>query len=101
MTGLNQSWVAAGLLALALLLGLGLVWCNIERLDLAYEMKVASEKLSEREAFVAKLEIERDNLVSPHRLRALARKYGLEPAGQGRLRRLAPAIKESEGVREE
>lgn len=101
MASLNQSWVAAGLLALALVLGLGLVWCNIERLDLAYEMKVTSEKLSASEEVAAKLEIERDNLVSPHRLRALARKYGLKPAGQGRMRQLAPADKENGGVRED
>ncbi|MCK9238845.1 hypothetical protein [Desulfocurvus sp.] len=83
-------WAAAlaALLLLALGLGLGVVWCGIERYDLAYKLTALRAGLDEREELVAKLEVERDNLLSPYRLREKAREFGLGPAGQGRIRRM-------------
>lgn len=83
-------WVggAVGLLLMSLLLGLGVAWCSIERYDLAYKLTTMRERLDEAEDLVAKLEVERDNLLSPHRLRAKARELGLGPAAQGRIRRI-------------
>lgn len=88
MTGGRWVGGAVGLLLLSLLLGLGVAWCSIERYDLAYKLTALREKLDEAEDLVAKLEVERDNLLSPHRLRAKAREFGLGPAEQGRIRRL-------------
>ncbi|NJB67759.1 hypothetical protein GGQ74_001399 [Desulfobaculum xiamenense] len=83
-----RNGVVALLLLLSLLLGLVMVWCNIERMDLAYNLKEQQDTLEEREALVAKLEVERDNLLSPHGLRQLAEELGLGPASPGRIRRL-------------
>lgn len=79
-----------GLLLLSLLLGLGVVWCGIERYDLAFKLTAMRERLEKKEDLVAKLEVERDNLFSSHRLRAKAREFGLGPAEQGRIRTMAP-----------
>lgn len=79
---------AASVIALAL--GLTLVWCNIERLDLAYEIKSLEEKIDRGKELNAKLEVERDNLLSPYRLSLKARELGLRPAGQGEIRKLPP-----------
>jgi len=92
MTGARWAGVAAALLLLALGLGLGVVWCGIERYDLAYKLTGLRASLEEREELVAKLEVERDNLLSPYRLREKAREYGLGPASQGRIRRLDPPL---------
>ncbi len=74
--------------ALVLALGLGVVLCNIERVGLAYDLKTLQGELDSASSLVTRLEMERDSLLSPHRLRARAAEFGLEPAGQGRLRRL-------------
>jgi hypothetical protein len=83
-----RSPAAATLLLTSLLLGLAMVWCNIERMDLAYSLKEQQDALDERLALVSKLEVERDNLLSPHRLRRKARELGLGPGAPGRIRRM-------------
>ncbi|MBU1001987.1 MAG: hypothetical protein KKE73_05645 [Proteobacteria bacterium] len=97
MTGEKWAWVAAALLALALLLGLGLVWCNIERMDLAYGLKRQQVELERTEVLIAKLEMERNNLLSSHKLRSKAVELGLGPADQGQLRRLTDGNKDPQG----
>jgi len=95
VTGSRWVVAAVGLLVLSLVLGLGLVWCGIERYDLSYKLTAMREDLRKRESLVAKLEVERGNLLSPHRMRAKAREFGLGPAEQGRIRRVeAPKGKE-------
>lgn len=81
-------WAAASLGVLVLALGLGVVMCGIERMDLAYGLTELREQQEEMDSLMARLEMERDNLLSPHRLRAEAARLGLAPAAQGRLRRL-------------
>ncbi|WP_031480760.1 hypothetical protein [Maridesulfovibrio frigidus] len=71
----------------ALLLGLVSVWLNIERVDKAYDLRRMEKKLNEQEALESKLEVEKNNLISPMRLRELAKKYGFGPASQGQIRR--------------
>lgn len=97
MTGGKWAWATAGFLALALLLGLGLVWCNIERMDLAYGLKRQQVELERTEILIAKLETERNNLLSSHRLRAKATEFGLGPAGPGQLRRITDGNKDPQG----
>lgn len=75
-------------LALAMLLGLGLVWLNIERVELAYDLRRLELESRELEALVDKLEIERDNLLAPYNLRRKAPEYGLRPARTGQIRRI-------------
>ena len=76
------------LLFLCLVLGLMLVWLNIERVDLAYEMKSRQGVLEQKHSLVNKLMIERDNLMSPNRLREMAGRLELGPAQPGQIRRI-------------
>ena len=68
------------------MLGLSSVWLNIERMDLAYDLNKLEKELANRTALVAKLELERNNLISPYRLKRLASMYGLVPVGPGQMR---------------
>lgn len=83
-----KGWVAAFFCAIAavLVLGLSSVWLNIERMDLAYDLNKLEKELASRTTLVAKLELERNNLISPYRLKRLAALYGLVPVGPGQMR---------------
>lgn len=74
------------LLIMSLGLGLGAVWLNIERMDLAYDLRKMETSLDRKEDLVSKLGVERDSLASPDRLRQLAARYGLNRADQGQVR---------------
>ncbi|WFS61982.1 hypothetical protein LF599_15125 [Pseudodesulfovibrio thermohalotolerans] len=82
-------WMVLGLLGMALFLGLGAVWLNIERMDLAYDLRKMEQSLGRKEDLAAKLTVERNNLVSPYRLKKLAGRLGLEVAAPGQIRRIA------------
>ncbi|WP_272699311.1 hypothetical protein [Desulfovibrio sp. Fe33] len=82
-------WMVLGLLGMALFLGLGAVWLNIERMDLAYDLRRMEQSLGRKEDLAAKLTVERNNLVSPYRLKKLAGQLGLEVAAPGQIRRIA------------
>jgi hypothetical protein len=69
-----------------LLLSLSSVWLNIERMDLAYDLSKLEKELGNRTALASKLELERNNLISPYRLKRLAATYGLGPVGPGQMR---------------
>lgn len=77
----------------ALVLGLISVWFNIERVDRAYDLRRMEKRLDEQEALAAKLEVEKNNLLSPIHLRELAKKYGFGPASQRQIRRPKEASK--------
>ena len=85
----NNRFVIMGVsVFITLCLCLGTVWINVERANIAYrlkEMKVALDKL---ETHSAKLEVERDNLLSPYRLNVEAEKMGMRLAAPGQLRYL-------------
>jgi cell division protein FtsL len=70
----------------ALILGLSSVWLNIERMDLAYDLNKLEKELANRTSLASKLELERNNLISPYRLKRLATMYGLVPVGPGQMR---------------
>lgn len=91
MGTLSKEWAISMAFSLALLLafGLGLVWVNIERVDLAYELNKIQRQIDEMETLSAKLEVERNTLVTPARLRELAKEHGLGPARPGQIRRVA------------
>jgi len=83
-----KGWVGGFFCAIAavLVLGLSSVWLNIERMDLAYDLNKLEKELASRTALAAKLELERNNLISPYRLKRLASLYGLVPVGPGQMR---------------
>ena len=82
-------WMILTLLGGALSLGLGAVWLNIERMDLAYELRNMEKSLGRKEDLAVKLAVERNNLVSPYQLKKLAERNGLGVARPGQIRRIA------------
>ncbi|EMG36647.1 hypothetical protein PCS_02660 [Desulfocurvibacter africanus PCS] len=78
-------------LALAMFLGLGLVWVNIERVELAYDLRRLELESRELRSLVDKLEMERNNLCAPYNLRRKAPEFGLRPARTGQIRRVEAA----------
>ena len=90
MKRVSAGWVLGAILSVvaSLALGLTLVWLNIERMDMAYGLKVLQTEMDEKDALADKLVLERNNLVAPYRLRQLAQEYNMEPAGSGRIRRM-------------
>lgn len=89
-SGGRFKWLTALSGLCVLLLALGVVWLNIERVDLAYELKQLQTELERKKGLHAKLEVERMNLLSSARLRTLADEIGLLPAGPGQIRTLEP-----------
>lgn len=91
MGALSREWAISMAFSLVLLLvfGLGLVWLNIERVDLAYELNKIQRQIDDGESLVAKLEVERNTLITPARLREVAHDYGLGPAKPGQIRRVS------------
>ncbi len=73
---------------LSLVLGLCLVWMSIESTDRAYAIGQMHSKLTERTALRAKLEVERDRLLSPYALGRAAAQQGMREAQPGQIRRL-------------
>lgn len=96
MKGVSGAWVAVMILlfAAALVQGLGLVWVNIERVDLAYEIKKLQTQADNAQSLISKLQVERDNLINPRRLDQLAKDFGLGPAKPGQIRRFTEDGKE-------
>ena len=71
-----------------LCLCLGTVWINVERANIGYKLKEMKAAQGKLETHNAKLEVERDNLLSPYRLSAEAEKMGMRLAAPGQLRYL-------------
>lgn len=72
----------------ALVLGLVVVWINIEQVDMAYKLKKMGTELDQAESLTAKLEVKRDNLISPYRLSKQAEEMGMRPPESGQQRKL-------------
>jgi len=82
-------WMILTLLGAALTMGLGAVWLNIERMDVAYDLRKMEKSLGQKEDLAVKLTVERNNLVSPYHLKRLASRQGLQVAAPGQIRRIA------------
>ncbi|GFK93558.1 Cell division protein FtsL [Fundidesulfovibrio magnetotacticus] len=96
MKGVSKEWaLSLGFSLFTLLsLGLGLTWVNIERVDMAYGLKRLQTEIDSQEALISKLEVERNTLLTPERLRVLAGQYGLSQARPGQIRRLSASGEE-------
>jgi hypothetical protein len=73
---------------ITLSLCLGTVWINVERANIGYKLKEMKVALGKLETHNAKLEVERDNLLSPYRLSVEAEEMGMRLAAPGQLRYL-------------
>lgn len=86
----RRAWLI--LLVLQLLaipvMGLALVWSGIERTDTTYFINIAQNEVRERQALHAKLEMERDRLLSPYELRKRAAEFGMKEPQAGQIRRM-------------
>lgn len=69
-------------------IGLVLVWLNIERTKIAYNIRNLQNEESVRKDLNANLLIERENLLSPHALGDMANRIGLYTAKPGQVRRM-------------
>ncbi len=72
----------------AVILGLALVWLNLERVDLGYKHKARLDLLAERRSMGEKLEVEKERLLSPQILMQKARAMGKNDARPGQVRRM-------------
>lgn len=88
--------ILAGML---LVQGFAVVWLNIERVDLAYQVRQLEQSLAAKRSHLAKLEVERDNLLAPARLRQQALALGLRRAGAGQIRNLEAPSNTTRGDR--
>lgn len=75
---------------LSMVLGLTLVWLSIERTDIAYSLRKLKGQVDDALAHRAKLEVERDHLLSPGELRNTAQKLHMQEARPGQIRKLRP-----------
>lgn len=69
-------------------MGLALVWSGIERTDTTYFINIAQNEVRERQGLHAKLEMERDRLLSPYELRKKAEEFGMKEPKPGQVRRM-------------
>ncbi|MBQ7607124.1 MAG: hypothetical protein IJU76_04055 [Desulfovibrionaceae bacterium] len=76
---------ALGVLTLLIML-LVHVWVNMERVDTSYLILNAQNEIVERRDHLAKLEVERERLLTPHELRQKAIKYGMHEPFVGQIR---------------
>ena len=80
-------FLVLGLLA-CMVMGLVLVWSNIERMDTTYFINIAQNTMRERRALRAKLEVERERLLSPYELRRRAEEFSMREPKPGQIRRM-------------
>lgn len=89
MSGEGGGYLGLGIMFMVtMVLGLGLVWVNIERVDLAYELKTLERELQEKQEQHSKLQVERHYLLAPATLRDRAEKAGLRPPRRDQIRTL-------------
>ena len=87
MSNAGSGYLGVGLMfVVTIILGLGLVWVNIERVDLAYELKILERELQEKQEQNSKLQVERHYLLAPATLRDRAEKSGLRPPRRDQIR---------------
>lgn len=67
---------------------LSLVWLNVERTKLAYRAHSLQREVDRVQETNAKLEVERNFLISPQELSKRAEAMGLRPALPGEIRRM-------------
>ena len=82
-------FIVLGVLS-GLLTGLVMVWSNIERMDITYFINQLQSSLKERQELKAKLEMEREFLLSPAELGRKASSLGMRRPDPGQVRRMNP-----------
>ncbi|MDR3319980.1 MAG: hypothetical protein LBS77_03390 [Desulfovibrio sp.] len=86
----GRGWILALSLELlaSMLMGLILVWSNIERMDTTYFINMLQNEIREKQNLHAKLEVERGRLLSPRELKHHAEELGMKKPKAGHIRRM-------------
>lgn len=86
----GKGWLLALVLELLslVIMWLVLVWGGIERTDTTYFINIAQNEVRERLALHAKLEVERERLLSPYELRRKAAELQMREPRPGQVRRI-------------
>ena len=86
----GRGWILAiAMMIMSLIvMGLIMVWSNIERMDTTYFINIAKDKLKERQTLHSKLEVEYGRLISPYELKRKAQEFGMREASTTQVRRL-------------
>lgn len=86
----SRGWILVVFLeALAIpIMGLVLVWSGIERTDTTYFINIAQNDARERQILHAKLQVERERLLSPYELRKRAEEFDMKEPKPGQVRRM-------------
>lgn len=79
--------IAVGILS-CLIMGLVMVWVNIERMDTSYFINILQVDVRDRQSHKAKLEVEREHLLSPYELGRKAEALGMRQPKPGQIRRM-------------
>jgi hypothetical protein len=77
----------------SLMMGIALTWMSIDRNDTAYHIQKIQRQSESARAHIAKLEVERDSLLSPYILGKTAERLGMSMADPGQIRRLEASRK--------
>ena len=78
--------IVLGILS-CMVMSLVMVWVNIERMDTSYFINILQEDIREKQALKAKLEVEREHLLSPYELGRRAEAFGMHQPKPGQIRR--------------
>lgn len=86
----RRGWLVIFVLELLALpvMGLTLVWSGIERTDTTYFINIAQNEVRDRQNLHAKLEVEKERLLSPYELRRRAEEFGMKEPKAGQVRRM-------------
>ncbi|MDR3362555.1 MAG: hypothetical protein LBO64_06925 [Desulfovibrio sp.] len=86
----GKGWLVALALELmsCIIMGLVMVLCNIDRTATAYSIVNAQSELGARQNLQAKLEVERERLLSPYELRRKAEEFGMYEPKAHQVRRM-------------
>lgn len=86
----GRGWILVLTLELlaGMVMGLTLVWSNIERMDTTYFINILQNEFRERRDLHAKLEVERERLLSPYELRRKAEEFGMREPRSDQVRRI-------------
>ena len=80
-------FIVLGVLS-SLMMGLVMVWSNIERMDVTYFINQQQTSIRERQEHKAKLETEREFLLSPNELGRRSAALGMRQPNPGQVRRI-------------
>ena len=84
----RKVWGLVILFLITIAISLTKVWVSIEKVDLAYDLKKLQKEYAANLELKSKLLVEKNNLLSPYRLKRLAEEMGFSPPDANRVRKI-------------